>query len=140
MAMKADAQTLPSNVICLAERRVRVRSTVADAELTADVDAHGLRLLLQLPRPRRVALRQGLLVLGVHDDSGGPGALEVADRLVVLQHPDEIAGDFDAAVVINFFQHIPTARQDEFLIFLHASLGPGAKVFLAANHIKGKFK
>lgn len=42
--MNANARELPANVICLAERRVRVRSGQADAELTADVDAHGLRL------------------------------------------------------------------------------------------------
>ena len=41
--MKSTVQQ-PSNVICLAERRVRVRSAQADAEMTADVQAHGLRL------------------------------------------------------------------------------------------------
>jgi SAM-dependent methyltransferase len=69
-----------------------------------------------------------------------PQAANVGFRLADAYRADEIEGDFDAAAVINFFQHIPTLRQDEFLIFLHAKLGPGAKVFLAANHIKGKFR
>jgi len=69
-----------------------------------------------------------------------PESRNVSFRLADAFRPDDIDGDFDAAAVINFFQHIPTARQDEFLIFLHAKLGAGAKVFLAANHLKGKFR
>src|SRR5438067_2068684 len=69
-----------------------------------------------------------------------PEASNVGFRLADAFRPDEIGGDFDAAAVINFFQHIPTARQDEFLIFLHAKLGAGARVFFAANHLKGKFR
>jgi hypothetical protein len=45
--MKFEANTAPAtpnNVICLADRRVRVRTRDADAELTADVQAGGLRL------------------------------------------------------------------------------------------------
>jgi SAM-dependent methyltransferase len=69
-----------------------------------------------------------------------PKARNVGFMLADAFRADEIVGDFDAAAVINFFQHVPTARQDEFLIFLHAKLGPGAKVFLAASHIKGRFR
>ena len=69
-----------------------------------------------------------------------PQARNVDFLLADAFRADEIAGDFAAAAVINFFQHVPTARQDEFLIFLHAKLGPGARIFLAANHIKGRFK
>ena len=68
-----------------------------------------------------------------------PAASNVEFLLADAFRADEIAGDFDAAVVINFFQHVPTARQDEFLIFLHAKLGPGSKIFLAAgvDHVVG---
>ena len=69
-----------------------------------------------------------------------PDARNVEFLLADAFRADEIAGDFDAAAVINFFQHVPTARQDEFLIFLHARMGPGSKIFLAANHIRGRFK
>src|SRR5205823_8799438 len=69
-----------------------------------------------------------------------PGARNVAFELADAFRPDEIAGDFDAAAVINFFQHVPVARQDEFLILLHGKLAPGARVFLAACHIKGRFR
>jgi len=64
-----------------------------------------------------------------------PDAHNVEFRLADAYRPDEIEGDFNAGVVINFFQHVPIARQDEFLIFLHAKLGAGATVFLGANHI-----
>jgi SAM-dependent methyltransferase len=64
-----------------------------------------------------------------------PEAHNVDFRLANAYRADEIDGEFDAAAVINFFQHVPIAQRDEFLIFLHARLGPGAKVFLAANHI-----
>src|SRR3954465_4336185 len=52
-----------------------------------------------------------------------PDATNVEFLLADAFRADEIAGDFDAAAVINFFQHVPTARQDEFLIFLHAKMG-----------------
>ncbi len=45
-------------------------------------------------------------------------------------------GDFDAAVLVNFFQHIPLARHDAFLDDLHTKLSPGAVVFLATNHVR----
>jgi cyclopropane fatty-acyl-phospholipid synthase-like methyltransferase len=69
-----------------------------------------------------------------------PKASNVGFRLADAFRPDEIDGTFNAAAVINFFQHVPRARLDEFLIFLHAKLEPGAQVFLAASHIKGKFR
>jgi SAM-dependent methyltransferase len=68
-----------------------------------------------------------------------PEARNVDFRLADAYRPDEIEGDFDAGVVINFFQHVPYARHDEFLIMLHAKLGPGATVFIAANHFGPEF-
>ena len=64
-----------------------------------------------------------------------PDATNVQFCLADAYRADEIEGEFDVGVVINFFQHVPIARHDEFLIMLHAKLGPGATVFLAANHI-----
>ena len=69
-----------------------------------------------------------------------PEARNVEFRLADAYRPDEIEGEFDAASVINFFQHVPTARHDEFLILLNAKIGSGGKVFLAANHLKGRFR
>jgi SAM-dependent methyltransferase len=69
-----------------------------------------------------------------------PTARNVEFRLGDAYRPDEIEGEFDAGAVINFFQHVPYARHDEFLILLHAKLGPGAKVFLAANHFGPIFR
>jgi SAM-dependent methyltransferase len=69
-----------------------------------------------------------------------PAATNVEFRLADAYRPDEIDGEFTAAAVINFFQHVPIARQDEFLILLHGKLSPGAKVFVAANHIAPKFQ
>jgi SAM-dependent methyltransferase len=69
-----------------------------------------------------------------------PDAANVEFRLADAYRPDEIEGDFDAAVVINFFQHVPMARRDEFLILLHAKLGSGAAVFLACNHLPRRFR
>jgi SAM-dependent methyltransferase len=69
-----------------------------------------------------------------------PEARNVEFRLADAYRPDEIEGEFDAGVVINFFQHVPIARHDEFLILLHAKLGLGAKVFLAANHFGPIFR
>lgn len=68
-----------------------------------------------------------------------PKAGNVGFKLADAYRPDEIDGEFDAAAVINFFQHVPIRRHDEFLILLHAKLGPGAKVFLAANHLLPRF-
>ena len=56
-------------------------------------------------------------------------------RLANAYRPDEIDGEFDAAAVVNFFQHVPIARHDDFLILLHAKLLPGATVFIACNHL-----
>jgi len=64
-----------------------------------------------------------------------PEARNVDFLLADAYRADEIEGDFNAGVVINFFQHVPIARHDEFLILLHARLGSGAKVFLCCNHI-----
>jgi SAM-dependent methyltransferase len=69
-----------------------------------------------------------------------PDATNVQFRLADAYRPDEIEGEFTAAAVINFFQHVPAARQDEFLILLHGKLDPGAKIFLAANHIPPKIR
>ena len=69
-----------------------------------------------------------------------PDAANVDFRLADAYRPDEIDGDFDAGVVINFFQHVHFARHDDYLILLHAKLGPGAKVFLAANHFGEMFR
>jgi len=69
-----------------------------------------------------------------------PQASNVGFELADAFRPDEIAGEFEAAAVINFFQHVPVARQDEFLILLHAKLGAGSSVFLAASHIKESFR
>jgi SAM-dependent methyltransferase len=69
-----------------------------------------------------------------------PKARNVRFRLADAYRVDEIEGTFDAASVINFFQHVPTARQHEFLSRLDSKLGPGGKVFLAANHLKSPFR
>ena len=69
-----------------------------------------------------------------------PQARNVRFRLADAYRVGEIHGSFDAASIINFFQHVPTARQHEFLGQLGTRLGPGGKVFLAANHLKGRFR
>jgi 2-polyprenyl-3-methyl-5-hydroxy-6-metoxy-1,4-benzoquinol methylase len=43
-------------------------------------------------------------------------------------------GRFDAALAINWFQHVPCARCAEFLQLLHQKLGPNAVVFFATTH------
>jgi 2-polyprenyl-3-methyl-5-hydroxy-6-metoxy-1,4-benzoquinol methylase len=61
-----------------------------------------------------------------------------ADRLRFLQLDayDLISapGQFDAALAINWFQHVPSSRHAEFLDSLHKKLRPGATVFLATSH------
>jgi SAM-dependent methyltransferase len=70
-----------------------------------------------------------------------PGATNVGYLLADAYRPDEIpGGPFAAATVMNFFQHVPTAKQDAFLILLHARLSPGATVFLGANHFSSRFR
>jgi cyclopropane fatty-acyl-phospholipid synthase-like methyltransferase len=51
-------------------------------------------------------------------------------------HVDQVPGEFGAAVAVNFFQHIPRARQDAFLDALHRKLGSGAEVLIAINRLK----
>jgi hypothetical protein len=51
-------------------------------------------------------------------------------------HVDSIPGDFRAAVTVNFFQHIPMARQQAFLDALHRKLGSGSEVLIAINRLK----
>jgi cyclopropane fatty-acyl-phospholipid synthase-like methyltransferase len=51
-------------------------------------------------------------------------------------HIDEAPGRFDCAVAVNFFQHIPTARQQDFLAALHRKLGPGGEVLIAINRLR----
>src|SRR5688500_9082223 len=50
-------------------------------------------------------------------------------------HIDQAPGRFDCAVAVNFFQHIPTARHDDFLDALHRKLGPRAAVLIAINRL-----
>jgi SAM-dependent methyltransferase len=64
-----------------------------------------------------------------------PGAANVEFLLADAYRPERIPGDFTAATVMSFFQHVPTAQQEEFLDRLHARLGAGAIIFLAANHL-----
>jgi cyclopropane fatty-acyl-phospholipid synthase-like methyltransferase len=49
--------------------------------------------------------------------------------------PDEAPGEFDAALVVNWFQHMPTARHAEFIARLHQKIGAGGRVMLAINHL-----
>lgn len=49
---------------------------------------------------------------------------------------DAIPGEFGAAVAVNFFQHIPIARQEVFLDALHRKLGRGAEVLIAINRLR----
>lgn len=69
-----------------------------------------------------------------------PRARNVRFRLADAYRPDLIEGDFNAASVINFFQHVPAARQGSFLSLLGEKIGSGGRVFLAANHLKGRFR
>jgi SAM-dependent methyltransferase len=44
-----------------------------------------------------------------------------------------VPGDFDAALAMCWFSHVPIARHAEFLAGLHRRLEPGAVVFMADN-------
>ncbi len=46
---------------------------------------------------------------------------------------DTVPGTFNAALVVNFLQHIPITRRDEFLDSLHRRIGSGSRVFLGVN-------
>ena len=48
---------------------------------------------------------------------------------------DEVPGDFDAGLAMQWFSHIPRARIGEFLAGWHRRIGPGAPVFLADNQV-----
>jgi len=49
--------------------------------------------------------------------------------------PDEAPGEFDAALIVNFFQHIPRQQHDDFITRLHRRLPSGGRVLLAINHL-----
>ena len=49
---------------------------------------------------------------------------------------DQIPGEFECAVSVNFFQHVPTARQAIFLEVLQRKLGAGRDVLIAVNRLK----
>jgi cyclopropane fatty-acyl-phospholipid synthase-like methyltransferase len=46
-----------------------------------------------------------------------------------------VPGEFDCAIAVNFFQHIPTSRQDLFLDALQRKLAPGSQVLIAINRL-----
>jgi SAM-dependent methyltransferase len=49
---------------------------------------------------------------------------------------DQVAGEFDYAVSVNFFQHVPIARIGLFLDSLHRKLGSDREVLIAVNRLK----
>ena len=49
-------------------------------------------------------------------------------------------GEFDAALAINWFQHVPCTRHAEFLDVLHKKLRRGATVFIGTSHRSEKWR
>jgi cyclopropane fatty-acyl-phospholipid synthase-like methyltransferase len=52
--------------------------------------------------------------------------------------PNEAPGRFTGALAVNWFQHIPIQRHADWIARLHSVLEPGAKVFIAINHLGPK--
>ncbi|HTK75684.1 MAG TPA: methyltransferase domain-containing protein [Gemmataceae bacterium] len=49
-------------------------------------------------------------------------------------------GKFDGALAMNWFEHVPRARHDEFLDALHNKLGRGARVFIGMIHLSDEWR
>ena len=49
-------------------------------------------------------------------------------------------GEFDAALAINWLQHVPCARHAEFLDLLHRKLRRGATVFIGTSHRSAEWR
>jgi SAM-dependent methyltransferase len=47
----------------------------------------------------------------------------------------DVPGVFDAALAMNWFEHVPRARHEEFLDALHNRVGRGARVFIGMVHL-----
>lgn len=45
-------------------------------------------------------------------------------------------GEFDGALAMNWFEHVPRARHEEFLNVLHDKVGRGARVFIGMVHLR----
>ncbi|NKB72006.1 MAG: methyltransferase domain-containing protein [Candidatus Latescibacteria bacterium] len=61
-----------------------------------------------------------------------PGRVEFAQ--LDAHCPHLAPGTFDAALVVNWFQHMPIQRHAEFIDGLRRKVEPGGIVFLAINH------
>jgi SAM-dependent methyltransferase len=51
-------------------------------------------------------------------------------------HLDQLPRHFNVGVAVNFFQHIPYARHDDFLRAFHQALGHGATALIAINRLR----
>jgi SAM-dependent methyltransferase len=63
----------------------------------------------------------------------GMPAEVVEFRLADAYSPDDVEGEFDAALANFWLSHVPRSRLAEFLDGLHARLGAGDAVFMADN-------
>ena len=49
--------------------------------------------------------------------------------------PDLAPGTFDGALAVNWFQHMPRERHEQWIARLHSKLQPGSVVLIAINHL-----
>ena len=49
-------------------------------------------------------------------------------------------GKFNGALAMNWFEHVPRARLEEFLNVLHNKIGPGARVFIGMAHLSDQWR
>src|SRR5207249_9598047 len=49
-------------------------------------------------------------------------------------------GRFDGALAMNWFEHVPRARHEEFLNALHGKLGRGARVFIGMVRLSDEWR
>jgi 2-polyprenyl-3-methyl-5-hydroxy-6-metoxy-1,4-benzoquinol methylase len=110
-------------VACGAGAWTRYLADVADRVLATDASPRALA------RARRLA-RAGKQV------PAGRLRFRRLDAFRVREAP----GEFDGALAMNWFEHVPRARHDEFLDALHAKLSRGARVFIGMVRLSDRWR
>ena len=101
----------------------RYLAGVADHVLATDASPR------MLARAKKLAGRES-------DSPGGAAAVPAGDAYDLGNAP----GEFNGALTMNWFEHVPRARHEEFLDALHGKLGRGARVFIGMVHLSDEWR
>jgi len=103
--------------------------------------ALALRRALRGKRVLEIACGTGVWTRVIVDVAGFVLATDASPRIQLDAYDLASApGEFDAALAINWLQHVPCARHAEFLDLLHRKLRRGATVFIGTSHRSAEWR